>query len=585
MAAQRFRAGYIFMEQYGYCYEVRIDTKDYSYITANGEFYSFRGERFLYSTFDALLVGTSLKRMMEHVNSKSYGKIFIMDVLTRDNIPCPMMCYLSPVDMDDQVTIFMIEAEKMSSRYLSMGVRQQISSALLSQFDSVYFTYDRLWNNIVFYRYTEGEKKVLFKSDLDNWHEQSSQVISEASRDDLTVFDSYLKNGIRNFAGMFSDKNGEENIRYVGTAIYNEDIHVKTVGNIGSTNNVKPTYSQVRRDQLTGLILKDDITTYCKKIIANNEKKVALAIVDIDNFKNVNDHFGHAMGDAVLKKCAAIIDREVGDYGKAGRIGGDEFLVVFDNFTVAEEIRNILRGIKNNVLQAYVEERDGFYTSTSIGCAIFPDDTDNFDTLFNLVDHLMYRAKHKGKNRYIIYERDKHGSVEDVLQTNVNKPGVAGIRGLTKSEAVCHIVDYDMCGKEYELESVLNDIMEYFRIERIVVYNKTDRKAELQRGITLLTEEEISNTIDYLYDSDLEQFYKDNIMVINNIKMFKTKKCDQIYNIMMDQSVFSIMHHQITGKSGKVYVVSYEMITKNITWNMEDMYLYRLLGTILTKRL
>ena len=572
--------------RYGYCYEVKINTTDYNYVTANGLFYDFRGEKLIYSTFDSLLTEDSLKILAEHIGSKSYGKIFIMDVLTRDNTPCTMVCYLEPADAEDQVTVFMIEAEKMSDRYLALGEKQQVSDTLLSQFDSDYFTYDRLENSIMFYRYNEGKEQVIFRSDMDGWNRQASQALSEESHDELAMFDSYLKNGIRNFVGTFVDKSGEKNISYVGTAIYDEDIHVKTVGNIGSTK-IKPTYSQVRRDQLTGLILKEDITTYCKKLVAEREKKVALAIVDIDNFKNVNDHFGHATGDAVLKKCAAILDREVGDYGKAGRIGGDEFLVIIDNFTVFEEVKNILRGIKNNVLQAYIEERDGFYVSTSIGCAIYPDDVSSYDKLFELADHLLYRAKHKGKNRYIIFEKDKHGSVDDVLQEAVEKLGVAGRRGLTKSEAVCRIIDYDISGKEYALESVLHDIMEYFRIERIVVYNKTDRKIELRRGITHPSseEEETRSTIDYLYDSDLGQFYKDNIMVINNIKMFQTKKCDNIYNNMIDQSVFSIMHHEITGKSGKVYVISYEMITKKITWNMEDMYLYRLLDTIFAKRL
>ena len=569
--------------RYGYCYEVRVYTTDYNYVTANGLFYDFRGEKLLYSTFDSLLTEASLKTLAEHISSKSYGRIFIMDVLTRDNVPCPMVCYLEPVDAEDQVTIFMIEAEKMSARYLALGKKQQVSDALLSQFDSVYFTYNRPENSIVFYRYSEGKEQTFFSSDMDGWNEQAAQALDQESQDELAMFDSYLKNGIRNFAGTFLDKSGEKNLSYVGTAIYDEDIHVKTVGNIGSTK-VKPTYSQVRRDQLTGLILKDDITTYCKKLMAEREKKVALAIVDSDNFKNVNDHFGHAMGDAVLKKCAAILDREVGDYGKAGRIGGDEFLVIIDNFTVFEEVKNILRGIKNNVLQAYVEERDGFYVSTSIGCAIYPDDVSSYDKLFELADHLLYRAKHKGKNRYIIYESDKHGSVEDVLRSDVEKLGVAGRRGLTKSEAVCRIIDYDISGKEYALESVLHDIIEYFRIERIVVYNKTDRKIELQGGITPPSEETF-NSIDYLYDNDLGQFYKDNIMVINNIKMFQTKKCDKIYNSMIDQSIFSVMHHEITGKSGKVYVISYEMITKKITWSMEDMYLYRLLDTIFSKRL
>ena len=341
----------------------------------------------------------------------------------------------------------------------------------------------------------------------------------------------------------------------------------------------------VRRDQLTGLILKEDITNFAKKLMADQSKKIALAIIDIDNFKNVNDRFGHAMGDIVLKKCAALIDREIGDYGRAGRIGGDEFLLVFDNITIVEEVRNVLSGLKNNIFQAYTEGRDGFNVSTSIGCAIFPDDANDFDTLFDLADHLLYRAKLKGKNRYIIYEKEKHGSVEEILREDVKAIGVAGRRGLRKSEAVCYIMDFDLCGKEYALENVLSDILEYFIIERIVIYNKTDRKVELQRGMTLLTPEEIDHTIDYLYEDDLKQFYEDNIMVINNIKSFQGRKCDKIYHSMLDQSVFSIMHHEITGKSGKVYVISYEMITKNITWNMEDMYMYRLLDTIIAKRL
>ena len=570
--------------QYGYCYEVKIHTTDYSYVTANGAFYDFRGDRLLYSTFDSLLVGASFKRLVEHIEQKAYDKIFIMDVLTRENIPCPMVCCLEPMDAEDQVRIYMIEAEKMSARYLELGADQKISNALLSQFDSVYFTYDRLENSIVCYRYSDGNEKILFRSDMEGWHEQVSQVLSEKSQDELSIFDANLKNGIRSFMGAFSIQGGEDTIPYVGTAIYDEDVHVKTVGNFGSTK-IKPMKDLVRRDQLTGLILKEDITNYGKKIMIDPNRKAALAIIDIDNFKSVNDHFGHAMGDIVLRKCAALIDREVGDCGRAGRIGGDEFLVVFDNFVIAEEVKSVLRGMKNNIFRAYTEERDGFYVSTSIGCAIFPDDADNFDTLFDLADHLLYRAKLKGKNRYIIYESEKHGSVEDILREDIKEIGVAGRRGLRKSEAVCYIMDFDLCGKEYALESILNDIIEYFIIERIIVYNKTDRKVELQRGITLLTSEEIDHTIDYLYDDGLKQFYEGNIMVINHIKTFLSRKCDNIYHTMQDQSVFSIMHHEITGKSGKAYVISYEMITKNITWNMEDMYLYRLLDTVIAKRL
>ena len=130
-------------KQYSYCYDIRINTGDYTYVTTNGAFYDFRGERLLYSPFDSMLVGNSLSELQEHIRTNAYGKTFIMEVLARDGAPCTMICYLEEVDAEDQVRILMIEADKMSDRYLSLGAKQQEASALLSQFDSVYFTYDR----------------------------------------------------------------------------------------------------------------------------------------------------------------------------------------------------------------------------------------------------------------------------------------------------------------------------------------------------------------------------------------------------------------------------------------------------------
>lgn len=567
--------------QYGYSYEVRFNTKDYVYVTGNAAFYDFRGEK-LYTTFNSLFANNSLEILEDKLKNRYFGKTFVMDIFTQENIPCSMVCILEDINVPDQVVLHMIELEKMSNKFLELEMKQRESEALLYQFDSVYFSYDRAANIITCYRIGEN-KNILFKSDLQNWQENVSQALSEDSQETLLKFNANLKNGIRNFAGAFKNKGGEENIRFIGTAIYNGDIHVKTVGNIGSSN-VKPMQEMVRRDQLTGLILKEDITNYGKKLIDDLKKKTAMAIVDIDNFKNVNDHFGHSMGDVVLKKCAAIISEQIGDSGKAGRIGGDEFYVLFDNFADTEELKNALRGIKNNILQAYTDEQDGFHVSTSIGVSTYPNDADNFNTLFDLADHMLYRAKHKGKNRYIIYDRDKHGTVEEVLQTGIKEIGISGRRGLSKSEAVCRIADLDQCGKDYPIESILNDIIEYFIIERIVLYNKTDRKVELQRGIEQLSSETIYETIDYLYDEDLRYFYTDNVMVINNINMIKTKS-NKLYDKLTSQDIHSVMHHEITGSSGKVFVISYEMITNFITWNMEDMYLYRLLDTIIKRRL
>lgn len=573
---------HIMDNQYEYSYEVRFNTHTYEYVTGNAAFYDFRGEK-LYTTFDTLLAGNSLEILNEKIRLGYYDKTFVLDVFTQENIPCTMVCILKEIKVPDQALLHMIELEKLSYRFFDLGKKQRVSNALLSQFDSIYFSYDRAKNKITCFRYSENNKNIIFSSTIQDWHDQVSQAISEDSQDALNKFIANLKNGIRNFVGSFINKSGEENIRFVGTAIYDEDKHIKTVGNIGSSN-VKPMQEMVRRDQLTGLILKEDITNYGKRLINDLKKKTAMAIVDIDNFKSVNDRFGHSTGDVVLKKSAAIIMEQIGDSGKAGRIGGDEFFVVFDNFADMEELKNALRGIKNNILQAYTDENDGFHVSTSIGVSVYPNDADDFNTLFDLADHMLYRAKHKGKNRYIIYDREKHGTVGEVLQTGVQEIGVSGRRGLSKSEAVCHIADLDQCGENYPIESILNDIINYFIIERIIIYNKTDRKVEYQCGIEPLSAEASYDMINFLYDDNLLQFYNNGVMVLNNIKFVKAKSI-KFYEILESHNIQSVMHHEITGASGKTFVISYEILTNYIMWNMEDMYLYRLLDTIFSKRL
>lgn len=567
--------------QHGYTYEVRFKTSDYTYVTGNSAFYDFLGKE-LYTNFDSLLAGNSLEILERQLDSGSFGKTFIMDIFTQEHIPCPMVCELEEVFTPDQVLLHMIELETMTGRYFKLEGEQLETNALLSQFDCIFFTYERSSNVITSYRY-DGKKEVMETSTPERWREANLKDFTEGSSEKLFKFADDLKNGTRNFAGTLSKKTGDKHFRFVGTAIYDNAVHIKTVGMFGRTET-KPIQEMIRRDQLTGLLLKEYITNYGQKLINDQKKAAALAIVDIDDFKNVNDSFGHSMGDIVLKKCAAIIMDQVADSGKVGRIGGDEFFVVLDNYNGREKLRYILRGIKNNILNAYSDEADGFHVSTSIGVSEYPTDADDFDTLFDLADHMLYRAKYKGKNRYIMYEREKHGTVKEVLQSGLTEIGLSGRRGLSKSETVCRIADLERCGKNYPVENILSDVIEYFSVERIIVYNKTDRKVEYQSGADPLDDDVVSQTIDYLYDEALRSFYVNNVMVINNANMFKTRSA-ALYDKITKQGICSVMQSEITGKSGKVYVVSYEITSLYVTWNMEDMYLYRLIESILKIRL
>ena len=559
--------------------EVKFKNKNYDYIIGNSNFYNFLGKR-LYTTFDSIISSDSLGVLEKAVTDHLYDKPFVLRIRAEEGQMCEMICRIAEQDDPDCTLIRMWKLEEIVEKYLSSEMEQCETDALLSQYDCIYYSYDRRMNTMTCYRY-EGERTTLCELGLDEFKKEAAVRLSENSHDDIEKFTDKLKNGIRSFTGSFSHDT-ENAVVFSGTAIYDYDVHIKTVGSFGS-GSANPISELVRKDQLTGLALKEDITNYAKRSIGDLKQQTVIAIIDIDDFKYVNDHHGHAMGDAVLKKCASIIENETGAYGKAGRIGGDEFFIVFDRIYDKETLRNVLRSIKNNIANAYSGEKDGFRVTTSIGVSAYPQDAEDFDSLFRLTDYMLYRAKYKGKNRYIIYEADKHGSVEEILRSSIETvaAGISGRKGLSKSEVVCRIADMVICGKEYPADNIIRDIVDYFGVERVILYDKNARTAAAQCGSKLLDSSVIAETIDYIYDEGIKEHCQDGVMIVNNVKTFAMKN-PKLYEKLCRQEIYSIMHREIIGKSGKCFIMSCESVSGYLTWNLEDMRFYRILDNILS---
>lgn len=571
------------MEQhYRYVYEVKFKNGSYEFITGNSEFYRFLKDDF-FITFDSLLTDSSKAVLDDAIKQRAFNLPFVLEFFFSPNREaCNMIAVITDGSSSESTILRMIELDRMYNDYNAILTDRLEDIALLSQFESISYSYDAASDIITCYHYHE-KKDVISRTDLRQWEKEALESLPAQAHSNVTKLVSNLKNGIRNFIGIIPLDGESEGIDFSGIAIYIGDVHIKTVGVIGKAN-VKSMGDTVRRDQLTGLYLKEDITNYAKRLIDDLKQKAAMAIIDIDDFKNVNDHFGHSVGDAVLRKCAAIIEEQLGNLGKAGRIGGDEFYIVIDDFENMETIKSILRGIKNNIAEAYSDKKDGFHVTTSIGLTVAPNDADKFSVLYNLADHMLYLAKNKGKNRYIFYELAKHGTVDDILQTGVDKIGIISRRGISRSEAVCQILDLMYRGKEFSAEDILSSIVKHFGVERIMLFNKTDKTVVAQGGNILPEEGEIIGKIDYVYDDRLDGYFNDNVMVVNNIKTFRTLN-PGIYENFFRQGIRSIMQHRFVGKNGKEYVISYESVSSNDTWHLEDMYLYRLLDRILIESL
>lgn len=166
---------------------------------------------------------------------------------------------------------------------------------------------------------------------------------------------------------------------------------------------IKKVQELATTDSLTSLSLRNYFFEQVKvelKRAQNLETKVGMIMFDIDDFKNINDTHGHMVGDLVLKKLAKILkDLEKNPQITICRYGGEEFVVLIAG-TSKKEVLTIAEDVRSKVADSTVSYRRNKVKFTiSGGVVIYPDDEDQFDKIFNLVDKTMYRAKEEGKNK------------------------------------------------------------------------------------------------------------------------------------------------------------------------------------------
>ena len=166
-------------------------------------------------------------------------------------------------------------------------------------------------------------------------------------------------------------------------------------------------------DQLTGVVSRGHILWFAQSLI-ERQIPFSFAILDLDNFKFINDTYGHHVGDGVLIQVAQDLAEYLDGCGVAGRFGGDEMLIVnLRDITYAAKKAFFQELYANRVLRKNIlyEGCDPFVTGT-VGCATFPDDAKDYDGLFALIDKALYRGKTKGRNCHIIYVEEKHKDLE-----------------------------------------------------------------------------------------------------------------------------------------------------------------------------
>jgi diguanylate cyclase (GGDEF)-like protein len=168
-------------------------------------------------------------------------------------------------------------------------------------------------------------------------------------------------------------------------------------------------WKQANFDTLTGLPNRNLMLDHLQLALKTADRegdRVAVAFLDLDNFKDINDTLGHDVGDQLLIECAERIKQCLRANDTVSRLGGDEFVVILNSIETLSSIDIVVQKILDVILKPYLMNFERVHTSASLGVTLYPDDARDIKGLLKNADQAMYGAKDLGKNSYKYYTQD-----------------------------------------------------------------------------------------------------------------------------------------------------------------------------------
>jgi diguanylate cyclase (GGDEF)-like protein/PAS domain S-box-containing protein len=166
---------------------------------------------------------------------------------------------------------------------------------------------------------------------------------------------------------------------------------------------------QAQHDVLTGLpnrVLYMDRLNHAIEKATRTGEKLAVLFLDLDRFKEINDSFGHEMGDKIVNLLGGRIVKILRAEDTVARFGGDEFTVLLEDITNISDISEIATKIVQGMEEPFDFEDHQMHLTLSIGISVYPDDGESADILIRNADTAMYRTKEEGRNAYTFYGKE-----------------------------------------------------------------------------------------------------------------------------------------------------------------------------------
>ncbi len=346
---------------------------------------------------------------------------------------------------------------------------------------------------------------------------------------------------------------------------------------------------QAQRDALTKLLNKEStkqkITSYLS--VLHRDGQAALLMMDLDNFKTVNDTLGHFYGDAVLAQIGSTLQGLFRAHDVIGRIGGDEFMILLKDVPSREIVEDRCRLLTEAFQVQLHKLMPNLQVSVSVGAALVPHHGTTYDELYRCADEALYSAKRQGKNRYCIYDpQDKF--------TKLSHPNTAitridsDRRSILTGDSLLQYVFQNLSESrnvEATIQEVLGFIGTQFNVSRVYIFENNDDNTECSNTFEWCNagiQPEKENLQGISYETDLpgwESIYDENgILYCTDISELPPLA----RAIVEPQGIKSMLHCTIRDKGVFRGYVGFDECTANHLWTQEQVATLKLLAGMLS---
>ncbi|MCR4822150.1 MAG: GGDEF domain-containing protein [Treponema sp.] len=552
--------------------------KDLNIIDRNKEFYSyFEKVGFMYNRPEDIVSANQKNEFLNFLQqSTNFSDFHAFNVKKIDGNYFQNIVYKKEAFLNNKkcLSLRFIDLSRAFSFFNESKLYEKRVSYALSLTSEYLFMYRKSTNNFTLHSFMQNKRTIVYDEDIDSW---KNKIIEDGliDKNESLEFESKINefkacepsftmtvtSSLRFSHSMF-----ERLVFKASRMEFDDDIYM--IGRmlpealVEQSDKSTELLQTLKLDALTGVYNKKAITDYAEKRFTKGTKENAvLAIVDLDHFKPVNDAYGHLSGDKVLKKAGDILRQIIGESGVIGRYGGDEFLLIIEDMDETK-FRGIFRSINTDIRSAFQDMFTDIQVTASIGSAIYPLNGDSFDELFKKADFCLYRAKDKGRDRYVFFRDDLHGELYKKASESKTEGIKYDVREVKELKSMADFLLNLGAQSRPAINTVLDHMLKTYNLDSINIYYGE----AMERIFSLGKKPEELREASYAFTNDFYQALSGRPFIKVNFTT-ELNETEKPFGNILDQRGIKSSIHCILGTPERILgLITFDRLKEAAMW-------------------